>query len=115
MAFRVAAASSDGETIDLHFGGAHTFYIYDLEKDAQTFVEKRGLLLENGHSDAKFDSLTDRLSDCDAVLVAQIGPGAARHVLQSGLRVFEAPYALQPVLQKLRHQLFEEEPSAGEG
>lgn len=102
MAFRVAAASSDGEQIDLHFGQAHTFYIYELTEESARFVEKRSMLLTDGHSTEKFRDLSQALKDCDALLVSQIGPAAAQYVLQAGLRVFEAPYPIEPVLEKLR-------------
>lgn len=102
MAFRVAAASSDGERIDLHFGQAHTFYIYELTKESAQLVEKRSMLLSDGHSTEKFRDLSHALKDCDALLVSQIGPAAAQYVLQAGLRVFEAPYLIEPVLEKLR-------------
>lgn len=109
MAFRVAAASSDGETVDLHFGQAHTFYVYDLEAAETRFVEKRSLILADGHSVGKFEDISTSLSDCDAVIVSQIGPSAAQYLLQNGLRVFEAPYPIEPVLEKLRTSVLEPE------
>lgn len=106
MAFRVAVASSDGKQIDLHFGEANTFFIYDIENGSFTFIEKRSIMRTLCHSEAEFDRVSMFLKDCGAVLVSRIGPGAARTLLQSGLRVFEAPYAVDDVLRKLCSQLF---------
>lgn len=105
MAFRVAAASSDGIAINLHFGQAHTFYIYELTEDAARLVEKHSMFLTEGHSVDKFQNLSDALQDCDALLVSQIGPTAAQYILGTGLRVFEAPYPIEPVLEKLRMEV----------
>lgn len=98
----VAAASSDGKNIDLHYGQAHTFYIYALTEDGARFVEKRGLFLQDGHSMGKIQDIAETLKDCGVLLVSQIGPSAARFVLGIDLRVFEAPYPIEPVLEKLR-------------
>lgn len=105
MAFRVAAASSDGKTVDLHFGEADSFYIYDLDKTGFSFLEKRGLERVFGHSAQEFDKVSLLLGDCSAVLIAKIGPGAARYLLEKGLRVFEAPYSISAVLDKLKKDL----------
>ncbi|MFT8889793.1 MAG: NifB/NifX family molybdenum-iron cluster-binding protein [Ethanoligenens sp.] len=102
MAFRVAAASSDGIAINLHFGQAHTLYIYELTENAAWLVEKRNMFLTEGHRVDKFQNLSAALKDCDALLVSQIGPTAAQYILGTGLRVFEAPYPIEPVLEKLR-------------
>jgi nitrogen fixation protein NifX len=104
MAFRVAVASSDGLTIDLHFGEANTFYIYDIEQDTCAFVEKRSVLRNIGHDVTEFGRVSEFLKDCEAVLVSRIGPGAAKTLLQTGLRVFEAPYPVHDVLEKVREQ-----------
>ena len=101
----VAAASSDGKTIDLHYGQAHTFYIYALTEEDVRFVEKRGLTVSAGHSPGKIEDIAATLRDCGVLLVSQIGPTAARFVLGAGLRVFEAPYPVAPVLEKLRAEV----------
>ena len=102
MNYRVALASSDGKNIDLHFAQAHTFYIYDLSEKGCAFVEKRSAFEFQGHSEAQFDRATQLLKDCKAVFVSHIGPAAARYLLLKGVRVLEAPYSIEAVLQKFR-------------
>ena len=41
------------------------------------------------------------LDDCGAVIVSRIGPSVAEYLLNKGLRVFEAPYPISAVLEKL--------------
>lgn len=98
---RVAAASSDGRTVDLHFGQAQEFYIYDLGERDWRFVEKRNIRRAIGHNPAEFDKVRLLLWDCEAVLVSRIGPSAAEYLLVKGLRVFEVPYPLEQVLDRL--------------
>ena len=40
---RIAVASTDGENVDLHFGKAHSLYVYeyDEEKDELKFIDQR--------------------------------------------------------------------------
>ena len=98
---RVAAASNDGETINLHFGQAQEFYIYDIGPKGWEFVEKRDIRRTFGHDPAEFDKVKLLLNDCKAVIVNRVGPTAAEYLLNKGLRVFEAPYPIAAVLDKL--------------
>ena len=41
MALKVAIASSDGKNVDLHFGKAKDFLVYELNSSSFSFLEKR--------------------------------------------------------------------------
>lgn len=99
--FRIAAASNDGRTVNLHFGQAQEFYIYDLFPGEWCFVEKCDLRRNFGHDFAEFDKVKLLLDDCGAVIVSKIGPAVAEYLLNKGLRIFEAPYPIAAVLEKL--------------
>ncbi len=47
MSVKVAIASSDGLKIDLHFGQANEFFIYELQKDAFVQIERRELAVNS--------------------------------------------------------------------
>ncbi len=98
---RVAAASSDGVTVNLHFGEAQEFYIYDLNPEGWKFVERRDIKRVFGHIPAEFDKVRLMLNDCEAILVSRIGPAAAEYLLVKGLRVFQTPYPVDLVLNRL--------------
>ncbi|ACM20850.1 nitrogenase molybdenum-iron cofactor biosynthesis protein NifB/NifX-related protein [Geotalea daltonii FRC-32] len=89
---RVAIASSDGESINEHFGKASQFIIYEVEDDGNyRQVEKREVL--SGCSNAETSvhgpgGTTDRLGDVQAVFAVQIGPGAAAALQEKGVRAF---------------------------
>lgn len=98
---RIAAASNDGVTVNLHFGQAQEFYIYDIGSEGWTLIERRDVFRNFGHDPAEFDKVRLLLSDCEAVIVSKVGPSAAEYLLEKGLRVFEAPYSIENVLNKL--------------
>jgi predicted Fe-Mo cluster-binding NifX family protein len=98
---RIAASTTDGLTIHVHFGHAHVFWIYDIEGDTYEFVEKRDVspsCAEGGHSTERFDAVLDLLADCEAVVVGKIGPGASEYLMRKGMRVFEGPGVLENVI-----------------
>lgn len=43
MSIKVAIASSDGKTVDVHFGKAKEFWVYELKGNSFTFLEKRSV------------------------------------------------------------------------
>ncbi len=98
---RIAVASSDGVTVNLHFGQAQVFYLYDIRPDGWKFFERRDIRRTLGHDTAEFDKVRLMLWDCEAVLVSRIGPAAAEYLLGKGLRVLEAPYRIDTVLNRI--------------
>lgn len=101
MTHRIAIASSDGRNIDFHFARASQFYIYDVNDDAYKFIELRKCETVLKHDENEFEKTIQKLHDCSAVLVSQIGRGALSYVGSKGIRIFEAPYPIESVLEKL--------------
>lgn len=103
MGRRIALASFNGKAVDQHFRQAERFEIVDLEEDSYVFVETRHRPRNHkpGHHTAVFDDIARLLADCEGVFVSQIGAGAARYLNSIGFRVFEAPYPVKGVLEKL--------------
>jgi nitrogen fixation protein NifX len=100
VGIRIAAASTDGITIDSHFAQAECFYIYEIERETFKFIEKRNIAAALAHSEAAFDKVRMLLNDCTAIVVSKVGFGAAQYLLEKGLRVFEAPYPVEDVMKK---------------
>lgn len=50
MSTKVALVSSDGLKIDLHFGQAKEFFIYELQKDSFVQIERRELAVNSGEA-----------------------------------------------------------------
>lgn len=103
--YKVAAASSDGIVINQHFGGADTFYIYEVAGAGNyRFLETRTVTpVCNGgnHSDKELRENISKFKDCKYILVSRIGMGAANIVEQSGITPMELPGMMEESLDKL--------------
>lgn len=92
MNYKVAVASSDGKVINEHFGRATQFLIFNVEGNKTEFVELRKTVpfCNSGeHDDNKLLSSAELLTDCRAVLVAQIGNGAVQALRSKGVEAFD--------------------------
>ena len=101
---RIAAATSDGITVNEHFGHAKFFRVYDISEEGYSFIETRDAVAacqhSLGHDTTRFDKIIELLSDCDALLVQKIGEGAAAYLIEKNVRVFEVSGSIDAVLKK---------------
>ncbi len=81
LTLRVAVATREGQRVDLHFGHAETFAVYDLDQAGAQLVETR-LVADhalNEEEDPR-DTIYRMIADCKVLLVAKIG-GAPQEAL----------------------------------
>ena len=101
---RLAVATSDGITVNEHFGHAKFFRVYDINQSGYDFIEVRDAVAacqhRLGHDTTRFDKIIELLSDCDALLVQKIGEGAAAYLIAKNVRVFEVSGSIDAVLEK---------------
>ncbi|MBQ9868257.1 MAG: dinitrogenase iron-molybdenum cofactor biosynthesis protein [Ruminococcus sp.] len=101
---RLAVATSDGFTVNEHFGHAKFFRVYDISQSGYDFIEVRDAVAacqhRLGHDTTRFDKIIELLSDCDALLVQKIGEGAAAYLIAKNVRVFEVSGSIDAVLEK---------------
>ena len=101
---KVAVATSDGFTVNEHFGHAKFFRVYDINQSGYDFIEVRDAVAacqhRLGHDTTRFDKIIELLSDCDALLVQKIGEGAAAYLIARNVRVFEVSGSIDAVLEK---------------
>jgi len=87
----IAVASSDGVNIDVHFGQATSFRIYDVALDGSyKHLEERKIIpAEYGNGESSHAAATiEQLPDVDVVLVNRIGTGPTRALEGRGTRAF---------------------------
>jgi len=102
--YRIAAASTDGKTINEHFGKTASFLIYEVGKEGQTFIEKRSvtpLSCGSGHTEDGIISTIEALKDCTAVIAVKVGGTVKRALEISGISVFEKADSIDNALSKL--------------
>jgi predicted Fe-Mo cluster-binding NifX family protein len=92
MATRVAVGSRDGLLVHQHFGRATHFQIYEIDGGEFKHIGVRENCPSCGSGDESADPharVVDLLSDCQAVLVARIGPCAAAALHARGIKCWE--------------------------
>lgn len=103
MQFRVAVASTDGKYVNEHFGRAKQFLIFDLDSSRYQFLELRRNepSCRSGQEDEKHLATIELLADCQALLVARIGPGAEAVLNQNGIKAYVIPDFIDEALKQL--------------
>jgi nitrogen fixation protein NifX len=104
MAYRIAIASSDGESVNQHFGQTKNFLIYDILEGSVEFVEDREVNFEtneSAHSDSNLGQLSILLKDCKAVFVSKIGEKASSYLYINGISSFSVNYSLNHIFSTL--------------
>ena len=102
--FRVAVASTDGYTVDTHFGRAYDFYIYQYLVDEWIFVEKRTVspVCQDGqHSVAAMQKNVSQFADCQYVVASKIGTGAMSALQSQSIVPMALPMDINDALEKI--------------
>jgi len=93
---KVAFATTDGTSVDEHFGRAGRFAVYEMNPDGYRFVEMRTFadgvdqaIVETkgmGHvHDDRVQDKVERLSDCRIVYLTEIGGPSAARLVRKGM------------------------------
>ncbi len=104
---RVAVASQSGLAVDMHFGHAKAFFVFDLHQNDITFVERRDVehyctgLSDCDEQPSNTEGVFRALSDCQHVLCARIGRAPLVALSNIGC-IPVCSFAYQPVQQALK-------------
>ncbi len=78
---KVAFTTKTGETIDLHFGMAEDFKVWEIGPDAASYIETVAVRDHDDDEEDKIAARAEILKDCAIVYTMQIGgPAAAKLV-----------------------------------
>ncbi|WP_162604581.1 NifB/NifX family molybdenum-iron cluster-binding protein [Geomonas edaphica] len=105
MELRVALATSDGTSVDLHFGRADRFAIYRLVDDGWEHLEDRlnqPACAGGEHADGQLEQTAEVISDCRGVAVALIGVTAMDVLLSRRIIPFVLELPVAEALGTLR-------------
>lgn len=93
--YKIAVASSDGIVVNMHFGRADTFWVYEVDKAGKyELLETRRatpVCMGGNHDEEKLLENIRRFQDCKYILVSRIGMGAANKMEQLGIVPMELP------------------------
>jgi nitrogen fixation protein NifB len=86
--FEVAVTTSTKDGwVDLHFGSAPRFLVYEVGGDSFRLLEARDAKLTNGKTD--LSQAADLLSDCHYVITRKAGPRAVEKLQKAGIEMIE--------------------------
>jgi nitrogen fixation protein NifX len=111
---KIAVATSDGNTIDEHFGQARVFRIYEVNDDgsyAELELRTIGHSAQDPARAHTADTTIAQLGDVDVVLASQIGPSAAATLTGRGIKSFAVRGGVDRALASYgkRHKLLDQE------
>ncbi len=95
----LALASREGVMINLHLGEAREFLIYRRSSEGFAFLETREA--PPAGDQARWEKLTDLLSDCSHVLVSSIGEKPLRALKEGGIETVCVEGVIQEALDAL--------------
>lgn len=111
-AHKIAIASRDSKLV-YHFGQADRFLIYLVDSTGCHYIETRVAApacsdepQEAGHAN-RIAVAADVISDCQAVLVSRIGPGAEAVLKKRGISAHTVSLFLQDALKQYTDRLKE--------
>lgn len=91
MCTRLAFASTDGETVDEHFGAAPCFQVFSLDPDGP----RRSAIIRcetgEGHDSGRLAQRINALRECRTVFCVEIGQGALRQLRAAGIEAVRVP------------------------
>ena len=88
---KIAVASNNGKTVNLHFGDASHCLIFEVDGKQVNFVELREKPRKpiKDHSDRWIQSL-ELIGDCQVVLCSKIGPEPKEALQNKGIDAMES-------------------------
>ena len=108
---KVAFATTDGNSIDEHFGRAGMFAVYELSRDGYELVEMRkfadgidravtGTRDQGAVHDDAVQAKVDRLADCRIIYLTEIGGPSAARLVRKGVMPMKVK-SITPITEEL--------------
>ena len=104
MKYRIALATYSGETIDLHFGRCTRFQVVEVTDNISwDYIDEidTGIACIGECDHENISRVAEQLSSCKYVLASRIGLGAARILLNNGVKALEIENEIENAIEKL--------------
>lgn len=100
---QIAFATTDGVTVDGHFGSCEQFHIYSIDTDKYQKVDVR--LAEAGRGEDKNEFRAGLIKDCQLLFCASIGGPAAARVIRNDIHPMKCKPVSNDVFPEITGQL----------
>lgn len=121
MPYKIAVASSDGKNIDLSFGGAKEFYIYEIGEDnsvvlletrkpSKSEIDSERVTCTEGCGEKEKEGCSgggghipkmELVEDCRCVLCKKIGFQVKKQLEKRAIATFDIEYNIDDALEKI--------------
>lgn len=110
MSYKIAVASSDGINIDLSFGAAVGFMIYEVEGDSYTLVEEREVDITDQLCDVPESKCggvgngsqkVELIADCRSVVCKKVGFNIQKQLERRAITSFGVTCTIGEALEKI--------------
>ena len=99
--YKVAVATNDGVNVNVHFGHAAAFDIYEVD-EASGKYEKVEVRLKPGEvQHSSMYAAAKNLADLDYVLCEQLGPQAIQSLARFNVRAFDIALPISEAIAKI--------------
>lgn len=119
MSYKVAVTTTDGISINQHFGQADSFLIIEVNEETGTWKEAGVRIVGKsvhanetsseelcmGHFDPHIEKVAALLSDCIYLLTERIGRKPYKILQQNGINSLESPAGLIEAIRQLNQYL----------
>lgn len=103
--YKVAVASTDGETVNQHYGRSEKFYIYIVDDeegyDLQEIRAVSAACQDGKHNITDMEKHVKGFSDCKYIVASRIGSGALQSLAAAGLTAMELPGSIDEAILKI--------------
>lgn len=104
MSYKIAIASSDGKFVNQHFGRARQFLIVELKDNGsyeylETRQNKPACAIDS--HDSLLEDAVNLISDCDGILVSDVGREAADVLISHGIQPVIIPLLIDDAIKKV--------------
>lgn len=105
VTYKAAFASTDGESVNIHYGRAEKFFVYTIKDDeGYDFLEERKakpVCMDGKHIIPEMEKSTKQLEDCRYIIASKIGGGAAASLTARGITPMELPGTIDDAILKV--------------
>lgn len=90
---RIAFASTDGKSVDAHFGQAENFFVWEVGPQTAEAVGRIRIAADPDEREDRIQARADALEDCTLVYTTQIGGPAAAKLVGRHIQPIKIPQA----------------------
>ena len=103
--YKVAIASTDGETVNQHYGKAEKFYIYSIDDQVGYDLEEERHVLPvcmgGAHEISRMEKSVLNFTDCRYIVVSRLGAAASAALASAGITAMELPGSIDDAILRV--------------